>query len=49
MGAAVELIEGYATYITAEEADSLQIPEDELNPQSFPTPTTIGVTLIAHC
>ncbi|MBA4864769.1 hypothetical protein H1V43_26140 [Streptomyces sp. PSKA54] len=48
MNNAIELIEGYATYITPEETDSLQIPEDELTAKSA-TPTTIGVSLIVHC
>ncbi|MCX3288423.1 hypothetical protein ACH4MW_09465 [Streptomyces luteogriseus] len=45
---AAELIEGYAMYVSPEEADSLQIPDLDVEGQSF-VPTPVATTLIVHC
>ncbi|MFD7100953.1 hypothetical protein ACFV0B_33330 [Streptomyces xanthophaeus] len=45
MDAATELFEGYATYVSADEAAGLTIPDHELQV----TPTAVITTLSLHC
>ncbi|MFD9475610.1 MULTISPECIES: hypothetical protein [Streptomyces] len=45
MDAATELFEGYATYVSADEAAAVEIPDHELQA----TPTVVGLTFIVHC
>ncbi|WP_179332387.1 hypothetical protein [Streptomyces sp. Tue6028] len=45
---ATELIEGYAMYVSPEEAAAVEIPDLEVEGRTGP-PVTIAVTLTVHC
>ncbi|MFF1279601.1 hypothetical protein ACFVY4_02190 [Streptomyces sp. NPDC058299] len=48
MDDAAELIEGYTMYVSAEEADSLRIPDLDIEGRSI-NPSPVITTLRIHC